>query len=80
MVAAEIINDKVVPFFEQHNLRSLRILTYRGTEYCAAREQHEYQLDLAIDDIDHSKTKAKNPQTNVFLSASIVLFRMNFML
>ena len=42
----------------------MRILTDRGTEYCGAREHHEYQLYLAIEDIEHSKTKAKSPQTN----------------
>jgi len=64
LVAADMLNDQVVPFFEQHDLRLLRILTDRGTEYCGAREQHEFQLYLAIEDIDHSKTKAKSPQTN----------------
>jgi len=64
LVAAEMLNDKVVPFFEQHDLRLLRVLTDRGTEYCGSRDQHEYQLYLAIEDIDHSKTKAKSPQTN----------------
>lgn len=64
LVAADILNDQVVPFFEQHDLRLLRVLTDRGTEYCGARDQHEYQLYLAIEDIDHSKTKAKSPQTN----------------
>lgn len=64
LVAAEMLNDKVVPFYEQHDLRLLRVLTDRGTEYCGAREQHEYQLYLAIEDIDHTKTKAKSPQTN----------------
>jgi transposase InsO family protein len=42
----------------------LRILTDRGTEYCGAREHHEYQLYLAIEDLDHSKTKARHPQSN----------------
>ena len=64
LVAAEMLNDKVVPFYEQHDLRLLRVLTDRGTEYCGVREQHEYQLYLAIEDIDHTKTKAKSPQTN----------------
>lgn len=64
LVAAEMLNDKVVPFYEQYDLRLLRILTDRGTEYCGAREQHEYELYLAIEDIDHTKTKAKGPQTN----------------
>jgi len=64
LVAAEILNDRVVPFFEDHQIPLLRILTDRGTEYCGAREHHEYQLYLALEDIDHSRTKARHPQTN----------------
>lgn len=64
-----MLNDKIVPFFEQNDIRLLRVLTDRGTEYCgnraaAAAEEHEYQLYLASEDIDHTKTKAKSPQTN----------------
>jgi transposase InsO family protein len=64
LVAAEILNDQVIPFFEQHDIPLLRILTDRGTEYCGKREHHEYQLYLTLEDIDHSKTKARSPQTN----------------
>lgn len=64
LVAADMLNDQVVPFFEQQDLRLLRVLTDRGTEYCGSRDEHEYQLYLAVEDIDHSKTKAKSPQTN----------------
>jgi len=42
----------------------LRILTDRGTEYCGKQETHDYQLYLAVNDIDHTKTKARSPQTN----------------
>ena len=64
LVAADLLNDRVVPCFEEHGLRLLRVLTDRGTEYCGNVEHHEYQLYLAIEDIDHSRTKAKSPQTN----------------
>lgn len=64
LVAADILNDQVVPWYESHDLPVLRILTDRGTEYCGNREHHEYQLYLAIEDIDHTKTKARSPQTN----------------
>lgn len=64
LVAADMLNDKVLPFFEESDIRLLRVLTDRGTEYCGAREHHEYQLYLALEDIDHSKTKARSPQTN----------------
>lgn len=64
LVAAEMLNDRVLPFFEEHQIPLLRVLTDRGTEYCGARESHEYQLYLALEDIDHSRTKARHPQTN----------------
>ncbi len=64
LVAADMLNDRVLPFFEEHGVPLLRILTDRGTEYCGSREHHEYQLYLAIEDIDHTKTKARSPQTN----------------
>ena len=63
-VAAVMLNDRVIPFFEEHDVPLLRILTDRGTEYCGNREHHEYQLYLAVEDIDHTKTKARSPQTN----------------
>ena len=64
LVAADLLNDRVLPFLEGNNVALLRVLTDRGTEYCGAREHHEYQLYLALEDIDHSRTKAKSPQTN----------------
>lgn len=64
ITAADLLNDRVLPFYEEHQLPLLRILTDRGTEYCGKAETHDYQLYLAINDIDHSKTKAKSPQTN----------------
>ena len=64
ITAADLLNDRVIPFFQQKELPMLRILTDRGTEYCGKREHHEYQLYLTIEDIDHTKTKAKSPQTN----------------
>ena len=64
ITSADILNDKVLPFFEQQQLPMLRILTDRGTEYCGKVEQHDYQLYLAINNIDHTKTKANSPQTN----------------
>lgn len=64
LTAAEILNDRVVPFFEAHDIPLLRILTDRGTEFCGRQKDHAYQLYLAIEDIDHTRTKAKSPQTN----------------
>lgn len=62
--AADMLNDKVLPFFESQGLPMLRILTDRGSEYCGKVENHDYELYLAINDIEHTKTKVKHPQTN----------------
>jgi len=64
LVAADMLNDRVLPFYEENDVRLLRVLTDRGTEYCGNRESHEYQLYLAVEDIDHSRTRAKSPQSN----------------
>lgn len=64
ITAADLLNDRVLPFFEEHNMSMLRILTDRGTEYCGKLEQHDYELYLAVNDIEHTKTKAYSPQTN----------------
>jgi transposase InsO family protein len=64
LVAADVLNDRVLPFFEEKDVPLLRVLTDRGTEYCGNREHHEYQLYLAVENIDHSRTKAYSPQTN----------------
>jgi transposase InsO family protein len=63
ITAAEILNDRVVPFYDEHGIRLSRVLTDRGTEFCG-NEGHEYELYLAVEDIDHSRTKTKSPQTN----------------
>jgi len=64
LTAADLLNDRVVPFFEDHEIAVSRILTDRGTEFCGKPERHEYELYLAIEDIDHTRTKARSPQTN----------------
>lgn len=64
ITSADILNDKVLPFYQEHHLPMLRILTDRGTEYCGKVENHDYELYLAINDIEHTKTKARSPQTN----------------
>lgn len=64
ITAADLLNDRVLPFFADQEMAVLRILTDRGTEYCGRAETHDYELYLAINDIEHTKTKAQHPQTN----------------
>jgi transposase InsO family protein len=64
LTAADLLNDRVLPLFAEHGIPLLRVLTDRGTEYCGNPEHHEYELYLAVEDIDHTRTKVKRPQTN----------------
>ena len=59
-----MLNDKVIPFFDSKGIPLLRILTDRGSEYCGKREHHEYALYLELENIEHSKTKVRSPQSN----------------
>src|SRR5215510_7865874 len=64
LTAADLLNDRVLPFYEEQGLPLCRVLTDRGTEYCGVAEHHEYELYLAVENIDHTRTKARRPQTN----------------
>jgi transposase InsO family protein len=64
ITAADLLNDRVTPFFDSHGVKLLCMLTDRGSEYCGNPERHEYELYLAVEDVDHSRTKTKSPQTN----------------
>jgi transposase InsO family protein len=64
ITAADLLNDRVIPFYENAGIPLQRVLTDRGTEYCGTHDRHEYELYLAVENIDHTRTKAKSPQTN----------------
>jgi hypothetical protein len=59
-----MLNDRVLPFYNEQDVPVLRILTDRGTEYKGKIENHAYQLFLSIEGIEHTTTKAYPPQTN----------------
>jgi hypothetical protein len=59
LTAADLLNDRVIPFFEEHGIPPARVLTDRGTEYCRTPDRHEYELYLAVENIDHTRTRTK---------------------
>ena len=70
ITAADLVNDRVVPFYDAHEVKLCRVLTDRGTEYCGNPEHHEYELYLALEDVDHSRTKTKSRKRMESSSAS----------
>lgn len=64
ITSADLLNDRVLPFFEEQQIPLLRILTDRGTEFKGKPENHEYELYLQLEEIEHSKTQVRHPQSN----------------
>ena len=77
ITAADLLNDRVLPFMEEHGVGLLRMLTDQGTEYCGV-EQHDYELYLAINDIEHTKKRLSRRKPMVFVRGFIERSSMNF--
>lgn len=64
LTAADFLNDRVLPFFDEQGIGVLRILSDNGSEYCGRRDDHAYQLFLQLNEIEHTRIKVRHPQTN----------------
>jgi len=71
VTAADLLNDRVLPFFEQQGVPVLRVLTDRGTEFCGAADKHPYELFLQLNEIEHTRRKARAPRPTESVSGSI---------
>ena len=65
--AADVLYDKVLPFYEEQGLIVEHILTDNGREYCGRPMIHPYQIFLELNDIEHRRTRVANPRTNGFV-------------
>ena len=64
LTSADLLNDRILPWYQRHEVPLLRILTDRGSEYKGRLENHAYELFLSVEGISHTTTKAYSPQTN----------------
>lgn len=64
LTSADMLNDRIIPWYDEQGVPILRVLTDRGSEYKGKIENHAYQLFLSIEGIEHTTTKAYSPQTN----------------
>ena len=67
ITAADLLNERVLPFYEAEGLAVEAMLTDRGTEFKGGIENHPYELFLALNDISHRLTKVGSPRTNGFV-------------
>lgn len=66
MTAVDVLHDRVLPFYEEHQVDIEHLLTDNGREYCGRPLHHPYELFLAISQIAHRKTQVRSPETNGF--------------
>ena len=67
VTAVPILNNHVLPFFEEHGVRVETILSDNGREFCGRDDRHPYELFLQLEEIEHRKTKVGRPQSNGFI-------------
>lgn len=67
VTAADLLYDRVLPFYEALGVKIGAILTDNGREYCRLPGQHPYELLLAMEEIEHRTTKIRSPRTNGFV-------------
>jgi hypothetical protein len=57
ITAADLIYDRVLPFYDALGVTIQAVLTDNGREFCGKPEGHPYELLLALHDIEHRTTK-----------------------
>jgi len=66
MTAVDVLHDRVLPFYEEHQVEVQRVLTDSGREFCGRALHHPFELFLAISQIEHRRTEVASPETNRF--------------
>lgn len=59
-----VLNERVLPFFEEHGASIQTILSDNGREYCGRLDQHPFELFLRLEDIEHRTTQIRRPQSS----------------
>lgn len=64
LTAVHVLNDKVLPFYEDHKARIETILSDNGREFCGRPDHHPFELFLQLEEIEHRTTAVRRPQSN----------------
>ena len=67
VTAADTLYERVLPFYEALGVPVQAVLTDNGREFCGIKQQHPYELLLAMENIEHRTTKIATPRTNGFV-------------
>jgi len=64
LTAVQVLNNDVLPTFEEHRATIDAVLSDNGREFCGREDQHPYELFLQLEGIEHKRTKVRRPQSN----------------
>ena len=67
ITAADLLHDRVLPFYDALGVNVEAVLTDNGREFCGKPESHHYELLLAVEGVKHRTTKVRCPRTNGFV-------------
>lgn len=67
ITSADLLYDRVLPFYDALGVPVKAVLTDNGREYCGRPDNHPYELFLQLEDIEHRTTKVRSPRTNGFV-------------
>lgn len=67
VTAVHLLNEDVLPFFDQHDAKVTTVLSDNGREFCGRPDRHPYELFLQLEGIEHRTTKVRRPQSNGFV-------------
>jgi transposase InsO family protein len=67
LTAVQVMNNDVLPFFDEHGIGIQTVLSDNGREFCGRPDRHPYELFLQLEDIEHRTTKVRRPQSNGFI-------------
>jgi len=67
MDSVALVHEKILPFYDQYEVKVAAILTDGGREYCGRQDGHLYELYLGSQNIEHRVTRPSSPWTNGFV-------------
>jgi transposase InsO family protein len=67
LTAVQVLNNDVLPFFDEHKVSVKTVLSDNGREFCGRPDRHPYELFLQLEDIEHRTTRVRRPQSNGFI-------------
>jgi hypothetical protein len=64
VTVVHVLNERVLPFFEELGAHIKPIVSDNGMEYFGRPDQHNFELFLQLEEIENRRTQVRLPQSN----------------